>query len=147
MADVIKTRYDDELYNDVILEQIDGKDPAVATTLKNAENIYKSFLYLKKMYTGGLSSGKVVKMGTITSAGAYVDVTLLEDTTTLKVSNVSAANSAFIELNGEEYQMQPLEQITLPLVAPVPLAVPAVAGDALRLKGDTVSYILLIDEV
>jgi len=50
MAKAINTPFDQPIEEDVLLEQLDGQPPAVQTTLKNAENVYKSFLYLRKMY-------------------------------------------------------------------------------------------------
>ena len=137
----INTRFDDPVSDDVALEQIDGKEPAVATTLKNAENVYKSFLYIKKLYTGSLSSAKVLDMGNIANS-EYSTITIPDGAQNLRVSNTSATD-AFIKINSKEYKMQPSEIIELPIVAPNDTIVPAVGGDLLELKGE-MSYILYI---
>jgi len=143
-ARAINTRFDKELGEDVILEQVDGKEPAVATTLKNAENILKSFLYIKKMYTGNLSSAKVLGVGNV-SVADYEALTIPEETQDIRISNTSSSTSSF-KINGGVYIMQPGEIVELPIAAPVANAVPAIAGDIVELKGD-ISYILYIAKV
>ena len=137
---VIKTGFDNPVGEDVALELIDGKEPAVSTTLKNSENIYKSYLYMKKLYTGRLSSGKIFSIGSVANA-EYEVVTLQADASEMRISNTASSNS-FVKINGGEYKMQPGEIMTIPIVCPLPSATPPVAGDNLQLKGE-VSYIVM----
>ena len=138
---VIKTRFDSAVEEDVSLELIDGKEPGVATTLKNAENIFKSFLYIKKMYTGSLSSAKVLGVGNVSNT-EYEVLTVPEDVQNIRISNTASSASSF-KFNGGEYVMQPGEVVELPIIAPVSDAMPEVAGDAIELKGD-ISYVLYV---
>jgi hypothetical protein len=137
----INTNFDKPLEEDVILEQIDGKEPAVATTLKNSENIYKSFLYIKKMYTGSLSSAKILGMGNVDNVD-FETITVPLETLDALVSNTSAGESS-IRINNGEYKMSPKEILEIPIVPPNPSATPPIAGDLFELKGQ-VSYILYI---
>ena len=141
---VINTRFDQDVEQDVYLEQIEGKEPAVATTLKNAENIFKSFLYIKKMYTGSLSSAKVLAMGNVSNS-AYEVIVIPEDVQNLRVSNTSGSASS-IKINDGEYIMQPGEVIELPIVPPSTDVATENEGDKVELKGD-ISYILYIASV
>jgi len=141
---IIKTRFDQEVNLDVALEMVDGKEPAVATTLKNAENIYKSYLYIRKMYTGSLSSAKVLGVGNVSNS-EYETITIPEDALNLRISNTSNSASSF-KINDGEYIMQPGETIELPVVAPSTDVAAENEGDKVELKG-TISYILYISAV
>jgi len=141
MPRAINTGFDQTVPEDVFLEQIDGKEPAVATTLKNAENIYKSFLYIKKMYTGSLSSARVVAMGNVDNA-VFETITIPPEAIDAIFRNTSTTESS-IRINGVEYKMSPSETLNLPLIPPNDQASPPITGDTLELKGQ-ISYVLLI---
>ena len=137
----INTEFDQVLEEDVLLEQIDGKEPAVATTLKNSENIYKSFMYIKKMYSGSLSSAKVLSMGNVDNS-EFAEITIPDKAVDMRISNTSASESS-VKVNDGEYKLQPGEIIEIPIIHPNTSVVPAVAGDLVELKGK-VSYILYV---
>lgn len=139
MAKAISTSFDQNVEEDVLLEQLDGQAPAVQTTLKNAENVYKSFLYLRKMYSQFPARSKIMEMNTVTNTGYQVTV-IPEKTTEITINNYSGTNSG-IKINSGEYIIQPGENITLPIVAPDTTITPTVAGDTLELDG-TLSYIM-----
>jgi len=139
MAKAINTEFDQTVEEDVLLEQLDGQAPAVQTTLKNAENVYKSFLYLKKMYSKYPAKETVMSMATVNFA-VQTAVVIPEDGNQITVNNFSGANAS-ISINGGEYILQPGEKEVFPLISPDPLVVPAVAGDTLALTGN-VSYII-----
>lgn len=139
MAQAISTGFDQPLENDVILEQLDGKAPAVQTTLKNAENVYKSFLYLRKMYSSFPARSNILDMKTINNTD-YAPLTIPEKATEILLNNFSA-NNAGIKINSGEYTLQPGEKIVLPLVAPDSTVAPAISGDTVELNGN-ISYII-----
>ena len=139
MAQAIETNFDQALEQDFLLEQLDGQAPAVATTLKNAENVYKSFLYLKKMYSKYPAKDTIKLMDTV----SYPTDTLViipEEGNWITVNNYSGANAA-ITINGGKYILQPGEKESFPLISPDTTAVPTVSGDALLLSGD-VSFVI-----
>ncbi len=139
MAKAISTDFDQNIAEDVLLEQIEGQAPAVQTTLQNAENVYKSFLYLRKMYSGFPAKDSIMSMETINEA-AYTSVAIPQYANTLIVNNFGA-DQAGIELNGNEYVVRIGEKVEIPLISPDPTAAPAVVGDALKLKGN-ISYLV-----
>jgi hypothetical protein len=139
MAQAINTSFDQTVEEDVLLEQLDGQAPAVQTTLKNAENVYKSFLYLRKMYSEFPARKTIIDMQT----ASYTDYTVVEiptKTNMILVNNYSG-QTAGIKINSGEYILQPGEKQEFPLICPDTTVVPAVAGDVLELKGD-ISYIM-----
>lgn len=139
MAQAINTSFDQTVEQDVILEQLDGQAPAVQTTLKNAENVYKSFLYLRKMYSRFPAKSKVLVMNSINNA-SYEEVLIPESATEIMLNNHSDSNSG-IKINGGEYIIRAGENITLPLIAPDSTIVPSVPGDILELNG-ILSYVI-----
>ena len=139
MAKAISTEFDQNITEDVLLEQIEGQAPAVQTTLQNAENVYKSFLYLRKMYSGFPAKESIVGMATIDEA-AYVTKIIPAFGNTIVVNNVGAS-TAGIKLNGNEYVIRIGENVTFPIVAPDTSSAPVIVGDTLELQGNS-SYII-----
>ncbi len=139
MPQAIETAFDQDIAQDLALEQIDGAAPAVETTLKNAENVYKSFLYLRKMYSKFPAKEIINGLGTIDNA-TLLQVTLPDGTNYVTINNFSASAASF-DINGGVYTMQPGENITFPVSPPDSVATPAVAGDTLLVQGN-VSYLL-----
>ncbi len=139
MAKAISTDFDQTVEEDVLLELVEGQTPAVQTTLQNAENVYKSFLYLRKMYSKFPAKQTILGMSTIDEV-AYVSVIVPTDANHILINNFSAA-LAGIKINGNEYVVQIGEKTELPLVAPDLISVPVVAGDNLELKGN-ISYVI-----
>ncbi len=141
MPQAIETAFDQDIAQDLILEQIDGAPPAVQTTLKNAENVYKSFLYLRRMYSKFPAKEIVKGLGTVDNA-TLLPVTLLDGTNYITINNFSAS-TATLDINGGAYTMQPGENITLPLSPPDSTVTPVIVGDTVSIQGN-VSYILKI---
>lgn len=139
MAKVIETQFDQDVALDVALEQIDGKPPAVQTTLKNAENVYKSFLYLRKMYSKFPTKQTILAMSTVDYA-SLTPVNIPEYANYILVNNFSGS-TAEVSINGNVYTMQPSEKEQFPITAPDTTSSPAIDGDTLEIKG-TVSYII-----
>jgi len=138
-AQAISTNFDKPIEEDVLLESIDGNPPLVKTTLQNAENVYKSFLYLRKMYSMFPAKRTVLGMGTIIDA-VYVPVAIPDGSNFVTLNNFGGTTSG-VKLNGNEYIMSAGEKIELPVVSADSTATPAVVADTLELR-DNVSYIL-----
>lgn len=144
MAKAINTQFDQELSSDVSMEEIEGGSGSIVDTLKNAENVYKSFLYLKKMYGGSLSSAKTTGVGNVSNS-VFEAIEIPEDTSYVRIS--SQSQGAELRINGGVYIMQDGEILSIPLVSPNPNASTPIEGDVFELKG-TVSYIMMVpDEV
>lgn len=137
MSRAINTGFDQDIDLDVALELIDGKQPAVQTTLKNAENVYKSFLYLKKLYSTFPSSRNILGMNTINNA-TLAQVITPELTNIITVNNISNANT-IVSINGGQYTMTPGEKVDFPIIAPDTTSSPVIAGDTVLVQGN-VSY-------
>jgi len=116
MPTVIKTPFDGTIQEDVQLETIDGKPPAVQTTLANAENIYKSFLYLRKMYSFFPEIEQ--SLGAFNgNYGDYVQLQLPVGANIIRFKNLSDSDNAFIKINGGEYVLLPHEMEEIAFVA------------------------------
>jgi hypothetical protein len=139
MAQAINTQFDDSIENDLSLELFEGAAPSVQVTLKNAENVYKSFLYLRKMYSNFPAKKTIVAMDTI-DQGSPTVIPVPEAVNEIIVSNIGSS-AATVDINNMVYTMQVGEKEVFQLIAPDPGAVPAVAGDVLKLSGN-VSYII-----
>ncbi len=139
MAQAINTSFDQTVEQDVILEQLDGQPPAIQTTLKNAENVYKSFLYLRKMYSQFPVKETILEMATVSNSN-YSQLTIPENGNYIIVNNYSTS-SAGIKINNGEYILQPGEKERFPIVAPDASVSPAIPGDDIELNGN-VSYII-----
>ena len=139
MAKAINTQFDQSVEQDVALEQLDGQPPAVQTTLKNAENVYKSFLYLRKMYSTYPNKETIMSMGTQTDT-VFVPIALPEGSNYVVVNNVGQDNVT-VRLNGSEYIMLPGQKEKFPVLSPDTTASPAILGDTFEIKG-TASYMV-----
>jgi len=135
----IKTPLDNALEEDVALEMINNQPPAVATTLKNAENVYKSFLYLRKMYSLYPTTNQILKQGVVNNDD-YVEIDKPEDANYIFVSNLSDDLSYF-KLNGDEFAIAPNKDFMFP----VKPKTDEDDGDKVELKGK-VSYYLKISQ-
>ena len=111
---VIPTEFDDILENDLILEETEQSEK-YADVLKNSENIFKSFLYLKKLM--GASTpfvNKILKVETIL-APALATVTILDTTGKILLKNTKTdANSSFF-VNDGEFILLPTESAEIPI--------------------------------
>jgi len=129
MAAVITTPFDDAVENDIALEMINNQPPGVVTTLKNAENVYKSFLYLREMYSKYPNKETILDMATI-QATEPTQIEIPADTNYIVVSNLSD-QQATININDKVYTFNAYEKEKFPIVA----------SDTVKLQG-SISYIL-----
>lgn len=139
MPQAINTNFDQDIEQDVVLEQLDGKAPAVQVTLKNAENVYKSFLYLRKMYSTFPSRETIMDMDTV-ALSSYTQVVIPEKSNYIVVNNYSTATSG-IKINSKEYILQPGEKETFPIISADSSVSPAIQSDVLELNG-SLSYVI-----
>jgi len=140
MAKVISTRFDDTVEESVSLEQIDNKPPPVQTTLKNAENVYKSFLYLRDMYSMFPQKEQVLTVDTINSDD-YVSVDKPIYANFIILNSIDPDNISYVKFNGKEFAINPLQIIELPIIPKTD----SDDGDALEIKGK-ISYILKLSQ-
>jgi len=137
MPKVITTPFDDTIEEDVQLEQIDGKPPAVETTLANAENVYKAFLYLRKMYSMFPQKETIAQANTV----AYTDYNTVNKpmyANRLLVNNIDSDN-VYVKINGGEFTVLPGQTFELPIVPKDDEN----SGDSIEMKGK-ISYIFKI---
>ena len=137
----IKTQFDNPIEQDVALELINNKPPAVETTLKNAENVYKSFLYLRKMYSMYPQKNTILKANTVN----YITYTKLqkpENGNYLTVNNLST-NIVYLKINDDEFGINVGQMIDFPIVPKTDEE----EGDKIELKGKLSYMIKAIQEI
>ena len=137
MPAAIKTAFDNPIEQDVQLEQIDNKPPAVETTLKNAENVYKSFLYLRKMYSMFPKKETIAKADTKNYAN-YTTIDKPLYANKILLTNLDS-DVVYIKINGGEFGILVGQTIELPIVPKDDEE----NGDSIELKGK-ISYIFKI---
>jgi len=130
MAKVINTSFDDTVEESVALEQIDGKEPPVQTTLKNAENVYKSFLYLKKMYSMFPQKQQIVKSATVNYSD-FTEVRKPLNANFMLINSIDGSDNVSIKINGGEFSINPRQTIEFPVVP----ATEEDDGDLIEMKG------------
>jgi len=113
MPPVLQTRFDKPLEDDVELEHSKGVDE-IKETLKNAENTYKAFLYLRKMYSLFPNRKTVLKMEDIDSDD-FVEIDKPENANNVLVSN-TGDNNCFIKINGDQFTIMPGKDFEFPII-------------------------------
>ena len=112
---LIGTEFDHPLEQDVNLEETEDT-PGYSAALKNAENIMKSFLYLKKLMGGADPFvNKITKVQTIDTSVASTQYTLAAGTGKILFKNLSSSDNASLFINSGEFILFPYESIELPL--------------------------------
>jgi hypothetical protein len=91
------------------------------------------------MYSEFPARKTILNMQTV-SYSDYTVVEIPQNANIIIVNNYSSLTSG-IKINSGEYILQPGEKQEFPIVSPDTSVVPAVAGDALEIKGD-VSFIM-----
>ncbi len=112
---LIQTEFDDLLENDIILEETD-KTPDYAALLKNAENMLKSYLYIKKIADASSPFvNSIVKVSTIDTTLEKEEYVLNGETGKILLKNIHSADNCSIFFNGGEFVLFPYETIELPV--------------------------------
>jgi len=111
----IETDIDKPLEEDIVFEETD-QSPYLEDVLKNAENILKAFLYIKKIAdTSNPFINKIIKVSTINTSDQREQYQLNEGTGKILIKNVSPTESYSIFFNGGEFILFPFEKIELPV--------------------------------
>ena len=137
----IKTQFDNPIEQDVALELINNKPPAVETTLKNAENVYKSFLYLRKMYSMYPQKNTILKADTVNYSD-YTEITKPENGNYLTINNLSD-DVVYLKINGDEFGINVGQIIDFPIVPKTDDD----KGDKVELKGKMSYMFKIIQEI
>ena len=110
---VVKTKFDAPLEEDVILEQTENTQN-ITDLLKNAENIFKGFLYLKDMYSSAPTFNKIVKIEYLDGVSDK-EIELDPDANFIVFKNGKKDDSEIYYNNNDKLVLYPYEQFDLPL--------------------------------
>ena len=113
MAKFIQTPVDDQLVNDVSLEAVANPE-TYQDILGNAENIYKSFLYLKKMFSSSPNLNKILSIQKIDSR----DETTIEvnsEASIVVVKNIDDQDIYVTINNNDSLTLFQYEQFDIPV--------------------------------
>jgi len=121
---VIKTPFDDTIEQDVTLEQAD-EVIEYQSLLANAENILKSFLYLKKLFSSAPTFNKIIKIQKFEGAND-TKIEIEEEANLITIKNLSDSESEIIYNDNDPLVLFQYEQIDIPCSV----------EDTIKLKGD-----------
>ncbi len=112
---LIKTNFDNPLEEDIIFEETE-EQLSYVETLKNSENILKSFLYLKNITDSSSPYiNAIVKMDTVDYSGEKTSYLFSQDTGLILLKNIDSLNNGSIFFNNGEFVLFPYESIEFPL--------------------------------
>lgn len=109
---MIETQFDKPLEQDITLEEL-AEDLGLPNTLKSAENIMKSYLYLREMFNDSPVFNSVTSMSTIDEAEKKV-ITVDDDANLIMIKNIDDSNAS-IYYNGGEFVLLPFESFEFPV--------------------------------
>jgi len=117
MARVINTPFDGTIDEDVQLEQVQGSAINPEQILGNAENVYKSFLYLRDMYS--MYPQKKQTIGALTdSVSDYTTLNIPTNVNRLIVKNYKTDANLYLKFNGDgEYIIFPSQTEEISIIA------------------------------
>lgn len=109
---IINTEFDNPLEEDIVLEETD-ETLSFKNVLRNSENMLKSVMYLKKLFTMSPTFNRVVKVSTI---DATSDTAIVPDpeTNVILVKNITDSNFE-LYLNGGQLILLPFETFDFPI--------------------------------
>jgi hypothetical protein len=112
----IKTPFDGTIDEDVQLEQVNGAAD-IETILANSENVYKAFLYLRKMYS--IFPQRVQTLGAFTgSSSDYTVLNIPKNVNRIIVKNLSTDSNLMLRFNNsDEYAILPQEKEEIAIIA------------------------------
>jgi len=111
----IKTNVDSPLEEDIVFEETD-QSSHIEDVLKNAENILKAFLYMKKMLNE--SSPFVNSLTALKTIDTTSEKTIYmqnENTGKIVFKNISSTDNCSIFINDGEFVLFPYESVELPI--------------------------------
>ena len=110
---VVKTKFDAPLEEDVVLEKTENTQN-ITDLLKNAENIFKGFLYLKDMYSSAPTFNKIVKIEYLDGVSDK-EIELDSDANFIVFKNGKKDNAEIYYNKNEKLVIYPYEQFDIPL--------------------------------
>ena len=110
---VVKTNFDNPLEEDVALEQTKNTK-TVEETLKDAENIFKGFLYLKDMFSSAPIFNKVIKINYFDGVQNEI-VPIEKDTNFIVFKNNKKEETEIYYNSNDKLILYPYEQFDLPI--------------------------------
>jgi len=113
MGNVIDTKFDNILENDIALEHSKGVE-TIKDTLKNSENILKSFMYLKEMFSSAPVFNAIVKIDYIDN-GDKQEIDISDEANLLTFKNNKDNNSEIYYNDNDKLVLYPYEQIDIPV--------------------------------
>jgi len=129
----ISTMFDKPLEEDIALETKSTSASSIVDTLKNAENTYKAFLYLRAMYSLYPNKETILKMDTVKSDD-YVEIDKPVNANRIFVVN-TGDGSCYIKFNDEEFEIVAGKEYEFPVIPKTDEN----DGDKVEVKG-TLSY-------
>ncbi len=111
---LVQTEFDGLLVDDILLEESE-QTQIYEKTLKNSENIIKSYIYMKKLLTAASPFvNKITKIETINSP-EKLTIDIAEGTGKIHFKSMDPENNSSIFINGGEYILFPTESIEIPI--------------------------------
>jgi len=123
MGNTIKTRFDNPLEEDVAFEQTKNQQ-GISDLLKNTENIYKAFLYMKEMFSSAPVFNKIVNITYIDNA-TDEDISIDEKANLLTFKNNNKDISEIYYNDNDKLVLYAYEQIDIPVFS----------GDTIKVTG------------
>jgi len=123
MGNTIKTRFDSPLEEDVTFEQTENQQE-ISDLLKNTENIYKAFLYMKEMFSSAPVFNKIVNI-TYVDDVTDEDISINEEANLLTFKNNNKDTSEIYYNNNDKLVLYAYEQIDIPVFS----------GDTIKITG------------
>ena len=109
---IIRTEFDNPLEQDIAFEETEAM-PSYKDLLKNSENLMKSFLYLKKIFSISPFESSIVKVETVLFS-ARTQYQIEETVNYIAVKNVKDEKSS-IFINDGELVLLPFESFEFPV--------------------------------
>jgi len=123
MGNTIKTRFDSPLEEDVTFEQTENQQE-ISDLLKNTENIYKAFLYMKEMFSSAPVFNKIVNI-TYVDDVTDEDISINEEANLLTFKNNNKDTSEIYYNDNDKLVLYAYEQIDIPVFS----------GDTIKITG------------
>ena len=112
MPNVINTQFDDPLNEEVELEQTKSF-ASYEDLLGNAENIYKSFLFLKKMFSSSPVFNRILKISKLDGSDTS-PIEVEDETNVVIVKNLSENNISVTIDKNDPFILFQYEQFDIP---------------------------------
>ena len=125
MPEVIQTPFDDTIDEAVQLEQPDEEILDYESLLVNAENIYKSFLYLKRVFSSAPIFNKIIKIQKFKGVDK-LEVEIEKEANLVTFKNIGESNAYVTYNDNDELVLFQYESADFPYNE----------GDTFKISGD-----------